>query len=92
MKSSLWISDLFLVLRRYRYDMHIVSSLVTGAYNYRSLVQACGDYLVLFGRLPMMFEYAKITRSSAGFLSLLEESNQELLKPLLVPQYEVLLR
>lgn len=81
-----------MVLRRYRYDMHIVSSLLTGAYNYRSLVQACGDYLVLFGRLPLMFEYARVTWSSTGFLSLLEESTQELLKPLLVPQYEVLLK
>lgn len=88
--TSPWLSDVLLVLRARRHDCIIIDALLSGQYNYRSLVQVCGDHLGEFGVLPVLFDYLGLSWSSASLLRLLEPETQEQLRSLLLPQYELM--
>ena len=81
-----------LVMRRRRQSLRIVTRLLAGEYNYRSLVQVCGEHLAEFGLLPDFFAVLGLDRSSASFLRLLDQDVQDTLQTLLVPQYELYVR
>lgn len=83
---------MLLVLRRRRADLQLINNLLSGIYGYRTLVQACGEYLAEFGMIPYLFQYCQKDRSSSSFLYFLEESTQLQLRELLIPQYEVVLQ
>lgn len=83
------VSDVLLVLRRRRADLILIKNLLDGQYGYRTLVQACGEYLAQYACVPLIFDYLQKNRSSDSFLYFLEEDTQLQLRTLLTPQYEL---
>jgi len=87
--SPHWMSDILLQCRRMRADVDLVQSICHGDHTYKSLLKSCSEYIGQYARLPNLFAYLNISRSTDSLLSLLEESTHTKLMELLQPSYEV---
>ena len=75
--------------RRARADITLVQSICHGDHTYKSLLQACGQYIGQYATLPQLFSYLDVSRSTESLLSLLEQSTHDKLSALLQPSYEI---